>query len=80
MPQYITLVRRPPKLDQGLSMAYEDYARNFGTGEHFNFYVTSSKVSHIELQSCQKNNSVLAQYPDSKFPPIYINTTFEICP
>ena len=49
----------PLNLDQGLSMAYYEAAQNFRTGENFDFYVTSSKVSKIELYSCQNKVTVL---------------------
>ena len=53
-------------------MAYLDSVCNFRTVELFSIDVTSSKVSQIEIQSCQKSDNVLTQYPDSKYPPIYI--------
>ena len=48
--------------------------------ENFLSDVISSKGSQIELQSSRKSDNVLAQYPDSKIPPIYsIREILETC-
>ena len=51
-------------------MAYFYSAHKFRTGEHFGFYVISSKVSQIELQSSRKSDTVLIKYADREIPPI----------
>ena len=51
-------------------MAYFYSAQKFETGEHFGFYVISSKVSQIELKRLRKSYTVLVQYADREIPPI----------
>ena len=54
-------------------MAYFYSAPNFGTGEHFGFYVISFKASQTELQSSRKSDTILTQYADREIPPICVD-------
>ena len=54
----------PPKPDRNISITYVYSTHNFETGELFDFDVTSSKVSQMELQSSKESDNVLTQYPD----------------